>query len=330
MKRFRILISSPGDVPEERAIVSFVVEELRRIVGEIREVELEAVRWETHAWPDVGEDAQAVINREIGEFDVFVGVMWRRFGTPTHRADSGTGEEFERAFTTFKKFGRPKIMFYFRTTPFYSKNRAELTQFGKVIRFRKKLEADGVLFWEYDKPIEFERFVREHLIRQILELARETTRTREKTAKSAEAARRRSKPLFVFMSAAREDSHRVLPLYRLLGEVGFRPWLDVQDLLPGQVWARSIEEAIVAADVFLIFLSTSWLGRRGFAHRELSFALDKRNRVKRGVPNIIPVRLDPVQAPLELAAFQWVDLFEADGAERLIDAIKKIADKSTH
>jgi hypothetical protein len=87
-----VFVASPGDVLEERDVVSVIVEELRRILGELRQVDLETVRWETHGWPDVGADAQDVINREIGQFDILVGVMCRRFGTPTKRGDSGTIE----------------------------------------------------------------------------------------------------------------------------------------------------------------------------------------------------------------------------------------------
>lgn len=326
MKRLRIFIASPGDVPEERDVVALVVEELRRIIGAIRDVELEAVRWETHAWPDVGDDAQAVINREIGEYDVFVGVMWRRFGTPTKRADSGTGEEFENAYETFKQFGRPRIMFYFRTTPFYSTNGNELSQFRKVVRFRKKLENAGVLFWQYDKPIEFERFVREHLIRQLLDPAI-TVRPAAKAPKPKRSGRSvpAPQPMTVFMSAAREDSPRVIALYRALGELGFRPWLDVQDLVPGQQWEASLKKAISSADIFLVFLSAASISKRGYVHRELALVLSETQR--RDVPVIIPVRLDPVDPPPALAPFQWVDLFEPDGVENLVTAIRRVRDR---
>jgi hypothetical protein len=154
MTKLRIFVASPGDVSQERDIVSVVVQELRRTIGDIRNVELEAIRWETHAWPAVGKDAQNVINTQIGEYDVLVGVMWKRFGTPTKHSNSGTGEEFELAYDYFTKYQRPKIMFYFRTAPFYTTNEKELSQFRKVVRFRKKLEKLGVLFWEYAQPLE--------------------------------------------------------------------------------------------------------------------------------------------------------------------------------
>jgi len=310
IKRLKIFVASPGDVSQERDIVSVVVQELRRTIGDIRDVELDTVRWETHAWPDVGEDAQDVINDQIGEYDILVGVMWKRFGTPTKRAKSGTGEEFERAYEFFTRFGRPKIMFYFRTTPFYPKDEKELTQIRKVLRFRKKLERLGVLFWEYDKPIDFERDVREHLIRQILELTEKPVEEKPHTA-----------PI-VFMSTSREDSHRVAPVYNALSSAGFQPWLDVQNLLPGENWVASINNAIRKADFFLVFLSETSVSKTGYVQKEIRLALEQASMLPESEPYIIPVRLDAVEPPRELMRYQWVDLFSPDGLEKLVFALR--------
>lgn len=308
--RLRIFVASPGDVSQERDIVSVVVQELRRTIGDIRGVELEVVRWETHAWPDVGDDAQDVINAQIGEYDVLVGIMWKQFGTPTKRSGSGTGEEFERAYELFTRHGRPKIMFYFRKAPFYPREEKELSQIRKVIRFRKKLERLGVLFWEYLEPIDFERDVREHLIRQILVV---TEKPEEPPPPGT--------PL-VFMSTTREDSHRVTPVYNALSSAGFRPWLDVQDLLPGQDWVASIRGAIQNADFFLVFLSETSVSKTGYVQREIRIALDQADRLPESEPFIIPVRLDAVEPPRGLMRYQWVDLFSPDGMEKLIFALR--------
>ena len=157
MRRLRIFIGSPGDVGEERDLVSLIVEELRRTVARLVSIELETVRWETHAWPALGDDAQDVINREIGDYDVFVGIMWKRFGTRTKRAPSGTAEEFDRAYEYFTDYAKPKIMFYFRAKPFFTTDLSELRQFKKVLEIRRKLQKFGVLYWEYVEPIEFDR-----------------------------------------------------------------------------------------------------------------------------------------------------------------------------
>src|SRR5437868_3524790 len=156
MNNVKVFIASPGDVQDERNLFSMILEEIRFNLAAHLDINLEAVKWETHSWPAAGEDAQDVINRQIGDYDVFVGIMWRRFGTPTKHAESGTQEEFERAFGLFKKYGRPKVMFYFKKTPFYSPNAKELDQFKKVIKFRDRVTKLGVLFSEYDEKIEFE------------------------------------------------------------------------------------------------------------------------------------------------------------------------------
>jgi hypothetical protein len=182
MTQIRVFVASPGDVSEERDIASHVVGEINRVFGSSFGVQLEAVRWETHASPDVGSDAQDVINRQVGEFDILVGVMWRRFGSPTRRARSGTGEEFERAYRSFKDHGRPRIMFYFRTSPFYTPDLSALAQFRKVAEFRKKLEKLGVLYWTYQTPLEFERNVREHLTRRVLEIVERLGKASSRTA----------------------------------------------------------------------------------------------------------------------------------------------------
>jgi len=308
--RLKVFVASPGDALQERDIVSVVVQELRRTIGDIRGVELEVVRWETHAWPDVGADAQDVINTQIGEYDVLVGIMWKRFGTPTKRSASGTGEEFERAYDLFTQYGRPKIMFYFRKAPFYPRDEKELSQIRKVIRFRKKLERLGVLFWEYLEPIDFERDVREHLIRQILEVI-----------EKPEEPKPPETPL-VFMSTTREDSHRANPVYNALSSAGFRPWLDVQDLLPGQDWIASIRSAIQNTDFFLVFLSETSVSKKGYVHKEIQLALDQADRLPESEPFIIPVRLDAVEPPRRLMRYQWVDLFSPDGMEKLIFALR--------
>lgn len=327
MKRLRVFVASPSDVSEERDLVTTVVDELRRILRGVRDVELETVRWETHAWPDVDEDAQAVINRTVGEFDIFVGVMWRRFGTPTRRAASGTGEEFELAYNAFKSSGKPKIMFYFRVQPFYTTDVGELEQFAKVVNFRKKLDEDGVLFWQYSTPLEFERFVREHLIRQILTISG-NRHPRHGAARAARESTVAPRPVRIFMSAAREDVERVLPVYHALKAAGFEPWLDVENLLPGQRWEVAITQAIKESDVVLAFISKHTVSRKGFVNRELRIAMDVRDTMPESTVFVIPARLDDVEPPEPLRILQWVDLFAPGGLEFLLQALRAVSNKS--
>jgi hypothetical protein len=320
----RVFIASPSDVAEERDITSLVVGEINRIFGNPFGVDLDAIRWETHAWPDVGEDAQDVINKQIGEFDVLVGVMWRRFGSPTKRAKSGTGEEFERAYELFRMHGRPKIMFYFRTTPFYTTDLKEIAEFRKVVEFRKALEKLGVLYWTYDTPLQFERNVREHLIRQILHLAEIAAPPQGEEAKELRhetwIERGPERPS-VFVAYSHMDRDDVRSVCRALEAAGYPTWLDEQNLVPGQLWHQEVDRAIRGADVILLLLSSRTDLERGFVAEELEAATHLASQ-SRG-PVLIPVRLDRMEPPATLREIQWVDYFAPDGLARLIEAIDR-------
>ena len=87
--RISIFVASPGDVQAERDALDEVVEDLNRILGDEKQIVLELKRWETHAYPAMGR-VQAVINQQVEPYDIFVGLFWKRFGTPTATADSGT------------------------------------------------------------------------------------------------------------------------------------------------------------------------------------------------------------------------------------------------
>jgi hypothetical protein len=167
LTKLRIFVASPGDVSEERERLDGIVAELNRTLGDQMNTMLELVRWETHAWPGFGEDAQDVINGQIEPYDIFVGIMWKRLGTPTSRSTSGTVEEFVRAFDLWVQHRKPTIMFYFNRAPFYAGTTDEAQQFERVLQFKALVETKGALCWEYEGSEDFERKARPHLYHQI-------------------------------------------------------------------------------------------------------------------------------------------------------------------
>ena len=127
---------------------------------------LELVGWETHSWPGIGSDAQDVINSEIPEPDVVVGVFWKRLGTPTTRALSGTVEEIERALELRANGRHVELLVYFNQAA-YTPQPEELQQISKVMEFRRKLEERGFLVGAYNGVTDFEKKVRTHLTQVI-------------------------------------------------------------------------------------------------------------------------------------------------------------------
>jgi hypothetical protein len=110
----------------------------------------------------MGRDAQDVINQKIGDYDIFVGVMWKRMGTPTAVAQSGTEEEFRRAYAEWQRNKRLQILFYFSQAPYSIKTAEDAEQLRRLIAFRDELAKLG-LVWEYPAPDRFADVIRPHL-----------------------------------------------------------------------------------------------------------------------------------------------------------------------
>lgn len=128
-------------------------------------------------------------------------------------------------------------------------------------------------------------------------------------------------PLRVFLCHAREDKADVRQLHKRLRSEGIEPWFDEESLLPGQDWHREIQGAIQTTDVVLVCLSQRSVSKVGYMQREMRFALDKAEEQPEGTIFIIPVRLEDCTVPDRLRTWQWVDLFEEEGYDRLIRAL---------
>jgi hypothetical protein len=129
----------------------------------------------------------------------------------------------------------------------------------------------------------------------------------------------------VFISYAREDLDSARHLYLDLKANGFEPWLDKEDLLPGDEWRPAIVEAIRKCDYFLAMLSSNSVRKTGFVQKELREALSALDQVPEGKKFLIPVRLDECSpSHLRLKDLNWVDLFPSweSGLNRILLALK--------
>jgi len=104
---------------------------------------------------------------------------------------------------------------------------------------------------------------------------------------------------------------------------GCSPWLDKDELLPGQNWPRAIRRAIESADIFLACFSMQAVSKPGQFQSELRYALDCGCRMPLEATFFIPVRLEACSVPRRLAQIQYVDLFPDwdRGINRLTRAI---------
>lgn len=138
--------------------------------------------------------------------------------------------------------------------------------------------------------------------------------------------------LGVFLCHASQDKPAVRELYKRLKSEGWiDPWLDEENLYPGQDWDLEIEKAVEAADAVIVFLSNNSVTKEGYVQRELRFVLRIADFKPEGTVFVIPVRLEDCPLPHRLSMWQYVDYFPEDhkdwAYQRLLGSLKARADK---
>ncbi len=154
-----IFISSPSDVIEEREIIEKTVKNLNRAFKGTEYPYLNIIGLKEDVRPDIGSGygPQEVIDKQIeNKYDVFIGIMWKRYGTSTGKYGSGTEQEFENALKS-----DAKIMFYFSNVPI-SPDEIIPEQFEKILKFKEKISDKG-LYYEYNSLDDFDKLVYNNL-----------------------------------------------------------------------------------------------------------------------------------------------------------------------
>lgn len=170
---FRLFLASPGNVHEEREGVIRAVERINRSLGASFGTTIEVFRWETNARPGMGR-SQAVINAQAGpmsEFDIFVGILGARFGTPSGVAGSGTEEEFDRAYASWVDNKQPAIMLYFAAQAVRTNSADDARQLVRVHEFKDKVKPLG-LIRDYESVADFYELIHDHLTNWLLDQTR--------------------------------------------------------------------------------------------------------------------------------------------------------------
>jgi class 3 adenylate cyclase len=123
--------------------------------------------------------------------------------------------------------------------------------------------------------------------------------------------------LRVFLCHSSGDKPAVRAICTRLREDGFQPWLDEEQLLPGQDWQLEIKKAVRSADAVVVCLSSSSVTKEGFLQREFRGILDVAGEKPEGAIFVIPVKLEKCDVPDRLERLHYVELFENDGYNRL-------------
>jgi hypothetical protein len=130
------------------------------------------------------------------------------------------------------------------------------------------------------------------------------------------------RPLHVFLCHSSADKPAVRNLYRRLRKDGIDAWLDEEKLLPGQDWQLAIPKAVRDSDIVIVCLSRGSINRAGYIQKEIKFALDEADKQPEGAIFIVPLKLEQCDVPDRLSRWQWVNLFEKSGYERLMRTLR--------
>jgi len=159
IRQIKVFVSCPSDVEREKEVVREACDSLTKIFSESN-IHVKAVDWRKDASPLItGEGAQSVIDDQIKEdYDIYVGIFWKRFGDKQSNGLTPTEEEFEKAFKRYKQTGKPLITVYFKTDEFYPDTIYETKQFLEVQEFRERIKPLG-LYGEFKEKEFYKKII---------------------------------------------------------------------------------------------------------------------------------------------------------------------------
>ena len=160
-KILRAFLASPGDLQEERKAVDGVITEFNKSWADTLGYQIELLGWEDTV-AGFGRP-QHLINPEVDRCDLFIGLIWERWGTPPDKDSefsSGFEEEFKRAMGRREHSKSPEIALFFKKISDGSMGDPG-DNLKKVLEFRKRIMTERtLLFQEFSTIPEIETLVR--------------------------------------------------------------------------------------------------------------------------------------------------------------------------
>ncbi len=157
-------MASPSDLPAERKALRDIIAAVNRAMSQALRIQFELLGWED-TLPGAARP-QALINDDVDRCSLFIGMLYKRWGTETGEYSSGFEEEFARASARNRTTsGNPEIWLLFKKLP-----RDEAVDAGpqlqRVLDFRKSVTAQReLLYKEFDDAEQLQALLTEYLMR---------------------------------------------------------------------------------------------------------------------------------------------------------------------
>ncbi len=170
-RTLRIFLASPGDLQDERRLGKRIVDEFNSLWADSTGYHVELIGWEDTV-ASYGRP-QALINNDLDRCELFIGMIWKRWGTlPDLNGiyTSGFEEELQRSIDNKTRAGKPSISLFFKYIDQESL-RDPGQQLKHVIAFRENVIARKELYFEeFRSANEFEDKFRRCVTRYVQNL----------------------------------------------------------------------------------------------------------------------------------------------------------------
>ncbi|MBP7687715.1 MAG: toll/interleukin-1 receptor domain-containing protein, partial [Thermoflexales bacterium] len=166
---------------------------------------------------------------------------------------------------------------------------------------RREREPELLKILQQERPEQYAKYLAQQSEAPVTTAPRPTSPAVDLSAPRPQPVTNSSRALRVFLCHASSDKPAVRDLYQRLRADGFEPWLDEEDILPGQDWKREIPKAVRESDIVLVCLSKHSINKEGYVQKEIKVALDVAEEKPDDVIFLIPVKLEECDVPERLA-----------------------------
>jgi len=166
----KMFLASPGDLQDERRVANDVVDRVNKRIGRHLDIYVELRGWED-TLPGRPSRPQEEINEDLRSCDLFLGLVWQRWGTPPGGAneyESGFEEEFSLARDLHDEGQMRDILLYFKEMEDALEHDPG-PQASKVLEFRDSMKDRRELFFDtFESTDEWENLLYDHLAEYLM------------------------------------------------------------------------------------------------------------------------------------------------------------------
>jgi len=139
----KVFISCPSDVEDEKDIAVRTCDSISRVLAKDK-IAVKPIHWRKDVLPIItGEGPQKIIDEHLEgtEYDIYIGILWKKFGESQDNGKTPTEGEFEDALLRYKQKQKPLITVFFKQKKFLPYNQHETLQYLEVQKFEEKIKS---------------------------------------------------------------------------------------------------------------------------------------------------------------------------------------------